>query len=94
MRALPKLLAIEWLDSHGFAGWNRLDELERLGRRTMTCVSVGFLVVETDDVVVLASSLSAWFDPDIAVGAKGDISIPKVAITRRRALRWPIARPR
>jgi len=73
-----KILLIDWVDSSSANGWNHI---EAINPSLKICTSIGFLINETKDALILAAHLS--FDPDLC---SGDISIPKVAIIRRRAI--------
>lgn len=69
-----KIVYVEWVDSVGHEGWRSLEELS--DPPPLTCVSCGFLVRETEDVITVAASWSATgrFDETI--------SIPWCAVTK------------
>lgn len=49
-----KIVKIEWLDiCHGTPNWSHLDSLE-VG--PLECVSVGFLIKETDEYICIAEN--------------------------------------
>jgi hypothetical protein len=76
------ILWIKWTDSWSDSGWV---SSERCKADIIYCESVGFLVDETKDAVVLAENRAA------SDGMKpyGDlIHIPKVAIIKRRQMRF------
>jgi hypothetical protein len=88
----PKeIVYVTWLDSSGQSGWNRILPDEE----SLTCVSVGWLLEETDLSIALATSYGCRVNHD---DARGDdisvddcIRIPKVAILRmdrRKAANW------
>lgn len=83
-----KLLLVEWIDSHAGRGWRSLDEVERCCE-ILHCRSVGFVVKETKDCIMLAGSISGERNRDIGLCACGDITIPKRAIVRRTTLKAP-----
>ncbi len=74
-------ILVEWIDSaQPISAWMFLENKPSL--EIIQCVSVGWLVGETDDVLMLAPNLG-----DIESGgsgqASGFIRIPKSAVTRR-----------
>lgn len=80
----PPLVLIEWLDSaQPVAGWHFLEDKPEL--EVVECVSVGWLVGESEQVVMLAPNIGDVHSGDTAQ-ASGFIRIPKQAVTRRAAL--------
>jgi hypothetical protein len=76
---MEKLFKIEWVDSHGGCeDWIHREDLKPLG--VVTCVSVGFVIDETEDCITLSHTVS---DNQIL----GRLSIPKVAIKKQRRLK-------
>ena len=74
-------ILVEWIDSaQPISAWMFLENKPRL--EVIQCVSVGWVVGETDEVLMLAPNLG-----DIESGgsaqASGFIRIPKSAVTRR-----------
>ena len=84
---MPKMdnpILVEWTDSaQPIAAWMFLENKPRL--EVIECVSVGWSVGETDEVLMLAPNLG-----DIESGgsaqASGFIRVPKSAVTRRVGL--------
>lgn len=77
-----KIEHITWVDSVGARGkpWFRKEDVEQ---DTVTeCASVGFVVLEDDDQVVVAGHYSPSTDQ-----FSGGIHIPKVAITKRKVIK-------
>ena len=72
-----KLVLVEWRDSAVQYGWQHADHFDG---EIEKCQSVGFLLKETPDSVVLLLSRS-----NTGNWAEG-ITIPKLAITRMRKL--------
>lgn len=71
---------IEWVDSAQQSGWHHDDAFDDHG--VAGCRSVGFVMRETDDEVLLGQS------QDYRHGNWSDvIAIPKVAITKSTTLR-------
>jgi hypothetical protein len=69
---------IEWIDSEADIGWEKPEyESDWLGR----CHSVGFVVAETDNYVVLANSVESDHGE-----CNGRISIPRSSILKMRTL--------
>ena len=73
-----KLVRVEWVDSHSGKGWADLDRI-KASAELLHIVSVGWVIAETKDQLVLCSTLSD-------IQGTGDISIPKCCITKRRTL--------
>lgn len=67
---MPKLVLIEWEDSHHYSGWTR----ERPSRTAMTCQSVGWLLHDGKKVKTLTAGLSEGQQHD------GEMTIPVAAI--------------
>jgi hypothetical protein len=58
--AVPMIVQVLWLDSYAAHGWeNRTERLKGNMAKAGVCQSVGFLVEESDDRIVLAESVSA-----------------------------------
>lgn len=76
-------MLVDWVDSASAHGWNHI---EAINPELKVCTSVGFLINETKDSLIVACSLS--FDPDLC---SGDISIPKVAILKRTRIKSEVA---
>lgn len=76
-----KLFRVEWEDSSSFSRvWNSKESLS--ASKNQRCVSVGFLVHEDKDCVVIAGHMGLNEQPDFA----GDMRIPKSAIRSRRRM--------
>ena len=81
MSKMDNPILVEWTDSaQPIAAWMFLENKPRL--EVIECMSVGWSVGETDEVLMLAPNLG-----DIESGgsaqASGFIRIPKSAVTRR-----------
>ncbi len=73
---------IEWADSRQPTNeWVLLDESKRLD--FCRCYSVGFVVQEDEDVIVLAANVG---DVEEKAQATGVIVIPRVAVLKRTLL--------
>ena len=74
-------LLVEWIDSaQPIAAWMFLDNMPCM--EVIECVSVGWLVAETDEVLMLAPNLGNT-ESEGSAQASGFIRIPKSAVTRR-----------
>lgn len=73
------LIVVEWVDSCGLKGghWGSTEDAKQL--TPSDCRSVGWLINETDDAIVLAAHVTPHH-------VSGEMCIPKVAVTKR----WPI----
>jgi len=77
---------VEWLDSVALSGWRDPDQVERelLGdANAMLHVTVGLLLHEADDRIVVALSAGASEDPQIDAA----LAIPRAAVLAIRDLR-------
>lgn len=85
-RTSRKLVLIEWVDSHSGNGWQPLNEIADAAE-PVYCRSVGWLVSERNGMTVLVSHISGERNGNVRLYGKGDIAIPKKAITRTTVLR-------
>lgn len=84
---MPRLILVEWLDSRQpVPGWSRLDELE--SAEPCFCVSVGFLVRETKNELVLAPNVADLDDEELIQGS-GIITIPRCSVRKVADLERP-----
>lgn len=72
-----KAVYIEWLDSHGGEGWIRKEDIDE---PKLKIKSVGWLVKEHKDYVILTTSYNDWNS------VISQLAIPKIAIVKRRNL--------
>jgi hypothetical protein len=80
------LLLVVWVDSsHLGEGWIDFDELDRSDAQLL-CVSVGFLVHESRQSMLLVPSIADLSEPSNRQ-AHGTMLIPKRAILSTRVLR-------
>jgi hypothetical protein len=74
-----KLVAVEWVDSaQPVSAWQWADDYEM--PQIVVCVSVGYLIAETEDAIALAPNLG-----DIGrerVQASGIIRLPRAAVRK------------
>lgn len=81
-----KSVYLEWEDSESLSSWKYVDELPI---DVHICRSLGWIIKETKDVLVIASSVSSGGDQ-----CTGAIGIPKRAITRRISVESPKTKAR
>ena len=77
----PIIMLIDWVDSCSDPGWQNSADCKA---HLLTCQSVGFVVEETEDIICIALNRSTkkGYTPF------GELmSIPKVAITRRKKIK-------
>lgn len=80
MRAAPQVVLIEWVDStQPEPSWRHLENAPSL--TTVSCRSVGWLIAESDDVLMIAPNVGDLGTE--SAQASGFLRIPKAAITRR-----------
>ena len=77
--AKPRLVMIEWLDSHHTAGWNTVCP----NTKPLTCRSVGWLVYDG----VHAKTVAPHITDEEPAQRCGEMTIPSVAVVRIRNLR-------
>jgi hypothetical protein len=78
-RRRPEIRLVTWVDSASQTGWESDSEYRTLV--PAVCVTVGFVMGETAEYLLLGLSL------DDGTTMNGAISIPKVAIRRSTTLR-------
>lgn len=55
-----RLVYIEWLDSAGLPGWQSVEKVGDFAAKVdCMCISVGLVVAESEDVIVIAQSVSS-----------------------------------
>jgi hypothetical protein len=70
-----RLVAIQWLDASQHEGYFNADQLGELADNgPLECVSVGYLVSDTDDCYILAQTRNLFRWGDL-------VRIPKVSVT-------------
>jgi len=74
-----KIVLVEWTDSYGCSsGWEETEDLKIIPHH---CYSVGYLVKENDEVIVLVPHLSPENkETNATEQGCGDMTIPRVAI--------------
>lgn len=76
------IVRVEWEDSSSTSRiWNSKEYLS--SAKNQRCVSIGFLVHEDKDCVVIAGHMGVNDQPDFA----GDMRIPKTAIRKRKRIK-------
>lgn len=78
-----KVEMVTWIDSTGRHSWETLPIPEK--DLCLSCVSVGFVVGETNEVLMVSNSLADLDGPDEQ--AHLTMCIPKVCIKSRKTLR-------
>ena len=87
----PKLVIVEWLDSSSpIPEWRHLDNPP--AARVILCLSVGWLLHDSDGVLMLAPNLGDIND-QINAQASGFMPIPQSSIIRSIELRDPTEPP-
>lgn len=74
MSDVPKLVLIEWLDSHQNAAWTT----EEPAKEPLSCRSVGWLVHDGEAAKTLAAHMTLETPPQ----RSGEMTIPTCAITK------------
>lgn len=75
---IPKLVYVEWHDSHYFPGWH-YGEPET---EPKVCHSVGYLLFDGPRAVTIACTVTSEAEPQ----RMGEVTIPREAITAMRRL--------
>ncbi len=77
-----KIELIEWVDSFGCSsGWSEIQQINTY----LKCITIGFVVSETDNTVSLANSIALETD-DTKEQANGIMTIPLVCILKRTVI--------
>ena len=72
--AFPRLVAVEWVDSHISSGWT----CEKVDAQPQTCVSVGWVLAESKEALSVSPHISIEDEPQ----RNGTMTIPKCSIKR------------
>ena len=83
---LPKLVLVEWLDSHAGRGWQSMDRIEAAAE-PLHCRSVGWLVSDTKKCKVIVPHIGGEQNGDVMLQGCGDLTIPTKAIVKMAMLR-------
>jgi hypothetical protein len=75
----PKLVLIEWEDSHSPVGWQQIDGT--FEDRALVCRSVGWLMLDGERAKVLAPHLNTA-ESGVPLQGSGIITIPVGAVLR------------
>lgn len=75
---LPKMAIVTWLDAHTVDGWD-----ENIDSDPRVCTTAGYLIKETDKVVVIANSI----DIKLPVTYACAMTIPKCSISKIQRLK-------
>lgn len=77
-----ELAYVEWIDSHSYRGtWESIQDIVQHGRPSLVR-SVGWIVSETNDWIVLVAHISNEDQPEADPFGFSDLSIPKLSISR------------
>ncbi len=84
---------VEWVDSNSWNGWRGgLAIKDEAINETLKCESVGLLIEESEDRIVMASSLSFSMDfvtqKELFQNLNGVMAIPKCSIKSIHYLKW------
>lgn len=79
-----KIVEILWEDSEQAAAWEKLEDVLN-DQGSLACKSVGYLIADKDDRVILASSMSS--DDEYEESVSHYITIPKSSILQMKDLR-------
>ena len=85
------LIKVEWIDSNTYHGWHSVaDALGWAENGILDCESIGHLVYEDSDRIVLAMNLYFGEDnvPEIVTSFGEVMIIPKTAIKTRTSIDW------
>lgn len=77
-----KLVLIDWIDAHAGRGWRNLDDIDR-GAEPLRCRSVGWLGMETDEVLLLIPNIAGEGQRvETILKGCGEVCIPKSCVRR------------
>ena len=82
-----KLAIIEWVDSYSvYEGWDFIKELS--DPKIVKCLSVGWILKETEDCILLMPHISDTNDKETLGAGRGGLTIPKISITNRKEIEY------
>lgn len=73
MNAVTKLVRVKWHDASSRAGWFKAEDIEAFETELVMIDSVGWLLSENDDVLIMAASKMATSAGDLLIIPKGMI---------------------
>lgn len=74
-----ELVYLEWVDSAGYTGWQKLETLQH-NMDALSIKSVGWIVAENQDILTIVPHISPS-------SGCGDLTIPKAVITKCRIIK-------
>lgn len=80
-----KIVEVFWVDSEHSSDWSKLEDVLEEQSGSLECRSVGYLVADKEDRIILATSVSNDEDTEESISAY--ITIPKVSILSQKELR-------
>lgn len=80
-----KIVECIWLDSDHHGDWEKLSDVLEDQEGNLECRSVGYLIADKEDRIILATSITN--DDETEEQVSYYISIPKVAILSQKELR-------
>lgn len=80
-----KIVEVNWVDSEHHADWEKISDVIEEQSGSLGCRSVGYLISDTEDRIILATSVSEDEETEEQVSAY--ITIPKICITSQKELR-------
>ncbi len=82
----PRLAFIEWLDAYCLTGWREVKDIDS---EPLTCRTVGWIVKENEDCLVVAPHLSSEDHAEAPLQGNGVLTIPARSILRTVTLQLP-----
>lgn len=79
---IPSMVMVRWFDTFSFDGWQHVDDAIEWGEGRYEVKSVGWLIDESEDHILLAGGFS---NNDKVMLS---IHIPKVNIIKRIEIEW------
>lgn len=91
---MNQVVLVEWEDCHTDNDWKSIDQIERIAdeKNALLMLSVGYLLLDKEDYVVIASTFSEPTSSETKALANGTTQIPRSAI--RKMTKIPNARKR
>lgn len=80
-----KMLEVVWVDSEHHADWSDIQEVLDESKGSLECQSLGYLILDAEDRLVLATSITSDEDTEKQISAY--ITIPKLCVVSTRELR-------
>lgn len=81
-----KLVCVDWVDSYSGEGWRPIEQIQSESE-LFPCRTIGWVVSDNKHALTLINTVGGHMNENVVPIGCGDITIPKVAITRLRTIK-------